>query len=274
MSLADLKMIGWMLLTLVCILVLVTCCTSCLINRVVFHPTPGVARSLDALGPGVSHVYIETSDEVRVSAFYLEKKGAPLTVLFFHGNAGNASHRLDDAEMIRSLGVNVLLMDYRGYGLSDGRPTEKGVYLDAAAGLAFLEKEKKTPKERVVVYGRSLGSVAAVKLAEHRPLAGVILVSPFTSGKEMAPCIFKPFIGHPLDSLSRIENLRSPLLILHGEQDTLVPVEMGRRLHDRAKVDKRLTIIEGAGHNDLISVSGDLFFSEIEAFLKRVTPPS
>jgi pimeloyl-ACP methyl ester carboxylesterase len=243
--------------------------TSCLVNKVVFHPTKGMQASLGDYS-AVQPIGITAEDGVRISAFYLEDTPASPTILFFHGNAGNASHRLDDADRLRSLGANVLLVDYRGYGLSEGRPTEPGVYRDAEAALEYLIEGRHARMGDIVLYGRSLGSAVAVHLAQDRAFAGMVLVSPFTSGRDMAPVLAKPFAGKRFDTYGKVGRLRCPLLVIHGDRDSLVPLEMGKRLFERAGVDKQLVVIEGGGHNDLIAVNRGRFFSSIKTFLERV----
>ncbi len=258
----------WMLGLLAAAALLTTLCSSCLVRKVVFHPTSGMQVSPDDYAD-VEPLTLNTADGVRISAFYLFDDAASPTILFLHGNAGNASHRLDDADRLRSLGANVLLLEYRGYGLSEGRPSEDGVYADAEAALEYLLKERGRRLGHIVVYGRSLGSAVAVHLARDRALAGVVLVSPFTSGRDMAPFIAKPLAGGIFDSYEKISRLKCPLLVIHGDDDTLIPIEMGRRLFDRATVEKRFVVIRGAGHNDLIQVSPHRFFSAIGTFLDR-----
>ena len=243
--------------------------TSCLVDKVVFHPQKGMQAALGDFS-GVELVAITTADGIRLSAFYLADTPASPTILFFHGNAGNASHRLDDADRLRALGANVLLVDYRGYGLSEGRPTESGVYRDAEAALEYLAEGRHARVADIVVYGRSLGSAVAVHLAQNRRFAGIVLVSPFTSGRDMAPLVAKPFAGNRFDTYSKVERLRCPLLVIHGDRDGLVPVEMGRRIFEHAAVEKQLVVIEGGGHNDLIAINRRRFFSSIKTFLDRV----
>lgn len=270
MKRSALKIVGTTVGVLAGLILFSTCCTSCLVNAFAFHPTPGADPHRIENGEAIEPVSIRTSDEVKISAFFLPRTDAKTTLLFFHGNAGNASHRLGDAETLRSLGVSVLLVDYRGFGLSEGRASEKGVYLDAEAARAFLSQQHGTPPSRIVLYGRSIGSTVAVDLASKHRFKGVILVSPFASGRDMAPAFFRPFIGRPFDSIGKIERVTAPLLILHGDRDSLIPIEMGRRLYARARGDKRFVALKGADHNDITFVAGDQFFSEIGKFLNRI----
>jgi len=251
-------------------------CSTYLVNKTTFFPQAGIQVDPQRLNVPIEHTYIKTDDNIKISAFFIPRKDVSRTIIFFPGNGGNASHRLGDALALWSLRANVLLMDYRGYGLSAGDPSEKGVYLDAEAGLKFILDEKLTPIEEIVIYGRSLGSAVAVNLAQNRKFAGIILVSPLSSGKAVARVRglswLTPFIGDPFNSLEKIEKIQSRLLVIHGDKDRIIPIEMGNRLCQQAKVENNLVIIPGAGHNDIITTDPELFFNTISSFLDEVAP--
>jgi hypothetical protein len=247
-----------------------------LIDRLIFQPSPGVDLAPEALGIEAESVFLESEDGVRIHAFFLPSPGATRSLLFLHGNAGNASHRLPNAAELAALGVDVLLLDYRGYGLSEGRPDEKGVYADARAGLEHLRGGRGFPLERVVVFGRSLGGAIAVDLAADRPLAGLILESTFTSVADIA----REAVGIPLGALigrrfpaeGKIPRVRCPILFFHGDRDRTVPLELGQRLFAAAPSPKAFEIIEGAGHNDTTLVGGAPYYQRIRRFLDQVAP--
>jgi len=247
-----------------------------LLDRLIFQPSPGVDLTPEALGIEAESVFLETEDGVRIHAFFLPSPGATRALLFLHGNAGNASHRLPNAAELAALGVDVLLLDYRGYGLSEGRPLERGVYADARAGLVHLHSVRSFPLQRIVVFGRSLGGVVAVDLAADRPLAGLILESTFTSVADMA----REAIGIPLGRLigrrfpaaEKIPRVRCPILFFHGDRDRIVPFELGRRLFAAAPEPKAFETIAGAGHNDTTLVGGAAYYQRIQRFLDQVAP--
>jgi len=247
-------------------------------ERVIFQPTPGVDLEPADLGIDAESLFLETEDGVRIHAYYVPgapRPGERRALLFLHGNAGNASHRLPNADLLARLGTDVLLIDYRGYGLSEGRPSEAGVYADARAGLAHLEGSRGFPTDRIVVFGRSLGGAVAVELAQDRPLAGVVLESTFTSAADVARGMFGPLaslIAGGLDSKARIPRLRAPLLSLHGDRDEVIPIELGRALYDAARVPKRFEVIAGAGHNDTVEVGGHAYLAQLARFLDQVAP--
>ncbi|MDH3518889.1 MAG: alpha/beta hydrolase [Myxococcales bacterium] len=248
-----------------------------LIDRMIFQPSPGAEFAPAALGIDAEEIQLESGDGVRLHAYYLPAPGgATRAILFLHGNAGNASHRLPNAAMLQGLGAHVLLPDYRGYGLSSGTPSEVGVYSDARAGLAHLIEARAIPETRVIVFGRSLGGAIAVDLAQDRDLAGVILESTFTSLPEMARRVAGPlgslFVRGGFDSIAKIGRVRSPLLFFHGNRDTVVPYELGVRLHAAAPEPKAFETIDGADHGDTIFVGGRAYLESIGRFLDRVAP--
>ena len=220
-------------------------------------------------------VFLETGDGVRIHAFWLPAPGATRALLFLHGNAGNASHRLPNAAELVALGTSVLLLDYRGYGLSEGTPSEAGAYADARTGLRYLLEERGFAANRVVVFGRSLGGAVAIDLVQDRTIAGLILESTFTSVADMARSILPPaapFVRGRFDSEKKIARLRAPLLFFHGDRDEIVPHELGQRLFEVAPEPKAFETIVGAGHNDTTQVGGRPYFERIRRFLDRFAP--
>jgi len=248
------------------------------VDRIVFQPSPGIDLRISDLGIEGEEVHLD-SEGVSIHGFYLPSARPSenaRAILFLHGNAGNASHRLPNAAALAQLGADVLLIDYRGYGMSEGAPTESGVYADARAGLAHLIEERGVPEQRIVLFGRSLGAAVAVDLARNRTLAGVILESAFTSVADVA----RGMIGAPLsylvrgrfDSANKIEQIRSPLLFFHGDRDRIIDYALGRRLFELAPEPKQFETIFGAGHNDTVEVGKRPYFSRISRFLDEVAP--
>jgi hypothetical protein len=248
------------------------------VDRVVFQPSPGIDLRISDLGIEGEEVRLD-SDGVRIHGFYLPSarpRQDARAILFLHGNAGNASHRLPNAAELTRLGTDVLLIDYRGYGMSEGTPSEAGAYADARAGLAHLIEERGISEQRIVLFGRSLGAAVAVDLARNRRLAGVILESAFTSAADVA----RGMMGAPLayllrghfDSASKIEQIQTPLLFFHGDHDRIIDYALGRRLFELAPEPKQFETISGAGHNDTVQVGGHPYFARIARFLDEVAP--
>ena len=248
-----------------------------LVDSLVFQPSGGRDIRPADVGLAGEEVRLRTEDGVTLHAFFLPAPGASRALLFLHGNAGNASHRLPNAGELVKLGVHVLVPDYRGYGLSEGSPSEAGVRLDARAALEHLTGARGLPEERIVVFGRSLGAAIAVDLVRDRPVAGLVLESAFTSAADVARGAFGP-VGALLardrfDSARKIAHVRSPLLFFHGDRDGIVGIELGRRLFELAPEPKAFEVIRGAGHNDTTLAGGPRYFARIGRFLDEVAPP-
>ncbi|MEX2262532.1 MAG: alpha/beta hydrolase [Bryobacteraceae bacterium] len=210
---------------------------------------------------GAQDVWLQSEDGIRLHAWWIEVPGARLATLFLHGNAGNLSHRLRRIAEITAAGSSLLLLDYRGFGKSEGRPSESGLYRDADAGYRHLIARGYKP-ERIVVHGESLGTAVAVDLAVRMPCAGLILESPFSSAGAVAAGVLPvlgPLVVRTFDSIGKIGRVRAPLLIVHGDRDEVIPLELGRALFDAAREPKQWIAVKGAGHNDLVEAAGTAY---------------
>ena len=222
--------------------------------RLVYFPGPPPGATPDALGLPFRELALETSDGVRLSAWFLPAADAHGAVLVSHGNAGSIEHRIDLAQAFREHGWSVLLYDYRGYGASAGKPGEDGTYRDAEAAYDHLAAVEGLAPARIVLYGESLGAAVAFELARRRPVAAVIAESAFTSVPELGAEVY-PFLPVRLlariryDNLAKIGELGVPLLLIHSPQDEIVPVSHGQRLFEAAREPKQL-LLTGGGHND------------------------
>ncbi|MFB3826829.1 MAG: alpha/beta hydrolase [Bryobacteraceae bacterium] len=204
--------------------------------------------------PGGEDVWLRAADGVRLHAWWIPA-GGRLATLFLHGNAGNITHRAGHAAEIAASGSAVLLLDYRGYGRSEGRPSESGLYSDADAAYDYLAARG----YRIVLHGESLGTAVAVELASRRPCAGLILEAPFPSAGSLAATVLPvlgPLLAPGYDSRSRIGRVRAPLLVIHGDRDDIVPYRLGRALFEIAPEPKRFFTAEGCGHNDIPRAPG------------------
>ena len=248
----------------------------------IFHPDKGNdSITPDAYGIEYDDVTFRTEDGLNLHGWFVPgKKSSPdedlHTLLWFHGNAGNINHRLGNIKMLHErVPVNVFIIDYRQYGRSEGKISEKGTYIDARAALAHLHSQKEINQEKIIFFGRSLGSAVAVELALKEKCRALILETPFTSILEMGKKLY-PFLPVSLllktkyDSLSKIRNIKVPILIMHGDKDDLVPFEHGKRLYDMANEPKEFYTIPGAGHNDTHIVGGDEYFDVIRSFVKKL----
>lgn len=243
-------------------------------NRLIFYPDPVLDASPDQRGLAYEDVEIRTSDGVGIHGWFIHhgpEYDAPLAyLLFFHGNAGNISHRLDNLEGLAQYGFSVLIIDYRGYGRSEGRPSEQGTYRDAAAAYEYLLSRPGVTPDRVVIFGRSLGGAVAVELALNAPARALILESTFTSVRDMARVHFAllpPFlVSRKYDSVSKIGRVSTPTLFIHGELDDLAPIALGRRLFLEHPGPKSFYAIPRAGHNDTFLIGREAYYQRLADF--------
>jgi fermentation-respiration switch protein FrsA (DUF1100 family) len=246
------------------------------INQMTFYPMPGADLPISGLPAGVEETTIESADGLDLHAYYLPVSDSNRALLYLHGNAGNASHRIPIGMRMAAMGINVLILDYRGYGLSEGRPDEQGVYLDARAALAHL-RQLGFEDHNIYVFGRSLGGAIAVELVRGARLGGLVLCSTFSSGADMARAIgmgwMAPLVGRRFAAIDRIDELSSPLLAMHGTLDRIVPHALGRRLYEAAPGPRQWVDIPGAGHNDVTIAGEDVFWPALADFLNPQEDP-
>ena len=244
-------------------------------RRFVFFPSPVVEYTPGDVGLAYEDAYFDTDDGHRLHRWYIPGT-TDSTWLWFHSNGGNVGHRLIELALLRQrFGVNLLIFDYRGYGKSEGRPSEMGTYQDARAALRYLRERADLSSGPIVYFGHSLGSAIAVELALEHPPGGLVLVSPFTAIKDMARLAYPwlpvgLLVGNSYDTRARIPNVRCPLLILHGVEDELVPITQAEGLFEAAQEPKSFQALFGTGHNDTFEASGEVFWSALAEFLSRL----
>ena len=225
-----------------------------LIERLIFQPD----RDVPAPPRGVEERWIHTADGVRLHAWYAGAAPSAPTLLWSHGNGGNIAGRTDVLLALAAHGLNVLAYDYRGYGKSDGWPSEEGVYLDAQAAYDS-ERRRGTPPERLVAFGESLGGAVSIALARTRSCAAVVVVSTFTTMRDVARAHFGPLAllsGGRFNSRSRLAALCVPIFVAHGDCDEIVPFALGKQLFNAAQQPKRFFRAQGAHHNDVFAAAG------------------
>lgn len=243
------------------------------INWFAFYPDQADLLSADQVPAGVEKIWVETEDGEQLQCYWLSNSSSSRIVLYFHGNAGNIGQRLPQLQKLAGTGVNVLGAGYRGYGKSTGRPTEQGIYADGRAALRYATEQLGFDLHQVFLLGRSIGTTVTLEIAGGRSLAGVILVTPLTSGKEMArehgfgPLAF--FAGNKFNNLDKIGRLKAPLLIIHGTEDSVTPFYMGKRLFSMAPEPKQFVAIPGGGHNDIGWTYGNnAYWEAVSGFLR------
>jgi uncharacterized protein len=236
---------------------------------------PQTARELavtpEQIGLAYESVEITTSDDETLHGWFVPVPEAQGTVLFFHGNAGNISHRMDYMPMFQRLGYNFFIIDYRGYGQSSGSPSEAGTYLDAEAAWRYLTEAKGIAPSQIVLYGESLGGPIAAWLAARQKPAGLILASSFTSAPDLAETIY-PFLPVRLiarinyNTLEFLASITAPVLVMHSPQDEIVPFVHGQNLFQAASEPKQFLTLEG-GHNSGFVFMREEWITALGAFL-------
>jgi hypothetical protein len=244
-------------------------------SKLIYVPRKGMEASPADIGLPYDEVFFDASDGVRLCGWFIPAKDARATVLYCHGNAENISDGLDPVEILHRLRLNVFVFDYRGYGKSQGKPTEPGTYLDVEAAWRYLTETRKVPPESLIVHGRSLGGAIAAHLAKlHSPRA-LILESTFTSipdrGAEMFPILpIRKICTFQYNTLEILPTLHCPILVIHSSEDNLIPISHGRKLFAAAKEPKQFLEIRG-DHNTGFVSSGTLYTDGLAAFISRVT---
>ena len=218
-------------------------------------------------------IYFDTEDKKRLHGWFFPLEGDAPVILFCHGNAGNISHRLENVKFLLDQQLQVFIFDYRGYGKSGGRPSERGLYRDGLAAYDFLVNQKKISPDRIVPFGRSLGASVVIEISLGREVKSLILESAFTSTKGMAKTLFPFMLLSPLlpahyNNLEKIAQVKVPKLFVHGEDDEIVSFSMGQKLYQAAKSPKYFYPLKGAGHNDTYLVGGNTYFKTLDDFVR------
>ena len=237
-------------------------------------PTRQIQATPGVIGLDFDSVTLTTSDNEQLDAWFVPADPARGTLLFCHGNAGNNSHRLDSIRQFHELGLSVLIFDYRGFGQSTGKPTEKGSYRDADAAWQYLVEQRGIPPEHIILFGRSLGASIAAELATRQTAAGVILESAFTSVPDVAAKYY-PWLPvrwmsrYQYNTRKQLADIHSPVLIVHSRDDEIIPYTNGEHLFEAANEPKLFLELRG-GHNDGFMVSGDSYVRGLEVFINEV----
>ena len=236
-------------------------------RHLMYSPLKTRPTLIDYQATDLSEVTLSTQDNLSLLSWYRPALAHQPTVLLLHGNAGHIGGRMPLARQFISSGFGVFLLEYRGYGGNPGSPTETGLYDDARTAMHFLQKQG-IPLDQIVVYGESLGTAVATQVATEYPVGCVVLQSPLTSMSSLARLHYPWLPIKPIDkydSLSRITQIHTPLLVLHGKSDTLVPFDEGNTLFTNANETKTFIAIENKGHSDLWDQA---FYTSVINFIK------
>jgi len=250
------------------------------LGSLIYFPSREIAHTPSAASLTFRELTFTTDDGIELRGWWIPTPTQARLgeILFCHGNAGNIGDRLLEAQLLTSAGFDILLFDYRGYGQSKGRPDEPGTYRDARAAHDALLAQPEADPARVIYLGESLGGAIALHLALQRPPAGLILQSTFTSIRDLARHHYPPIppllIPDWYPSLSTIARLQAPLLVLHGDRDDIVPLSHAHALYDAAPPPKRIHVLPGRGHNDLVAISGAQYGSLITQWASELVDPA
>lgn len=251
-------------------------------RRIIFIPCKPIVATPTDYGLTYESVYLPVTAQEKIHGWWLRSKTEEAPVLLYlHGNGGNVSANLPRAERFHQVGFTVFLIDYRGYGLSQGRfPSEKRLYEDAQTAWRYLVEERNVDPEQLYVFGHSLGGAIAIELATRHPeIPGLVVEGAFTSMLGMArykgsynwlPVNW--LLTQRFDSLKKLATLNTPIFYLHGTEDLVVPAEMSRTLYQATLGRKELWLVEGAGHNDIATITGEAYEKRIWQFLLQDTP--
>lgn len=238
----------------------------------VFYPYKDLRDAPGSMGMDYEEVTVKTPDDgVELHGWYIPKKGARKTLLFFHGNAGNISWRVESIKIFHDAGMNVFIIDYRGYGKSTGTPSEEGLYQDARSAWQYLTQTRGIAARDIVIFGRSLGGVVATQLSSEVSAAGLIVESAFSSARDVArnlmPVLsYLVYLRYSFDAAQTISKVSIPKMILHSPSDDIIPFKLGKKLYDAARDPKTFYEMRG-DHNGGFIESQPEYQEALEKFV-------
>ena len=267
-----------MMKTLYLILVGVVIITGCgcvryIENKFTFFPEKRIEFYPSVFDLDFEDVYVKTEDGIRINGWFIPQSNAKYTLLFFHGNGGNIGTRLKKLLMLRNATINIFIVDYRGFGKSEGKSSEKGLYLDAKAAYNYLVDSRGIQPEQIILYGESLGAAVAIDLACNAKVKAIILEGAFSRGRDIAgkicPILPKPFFSNSYDSLKKIKKVQVAKLFIHSRNDEIVPFALANKLYNTSPEPKELVEING-GHNTAFLDSQEKYISSIGLFIEKL----
>jgi len=224
----------------------------------------------------VEDVWLKAADGTKLHAWWIPNKDAKYTFLAFHGNASNIANRASAYEFLHSTPANVLALEYRGYGHSEGKPSEAGMYLDSQAAHQYLVDVKRIDPKAIISFGQSLGTAVAANLASQLPVGAVVLEAPFPSASVLARKMFwflpgiQFFVHGQLNTAARLQHTGAPLLVVHCTQDPVIPFEFGQTVYNRAPEPKRFLRIETLCHEEASSIAPREYRAALDEFLSTL----
>jgi uncharacterized protein len=247
-------------------------------SRLIFFPNypDRLGGDWNPRGLGVQDVWLTAYDGTKLHAWWIPNDAAKFTFLTFHGNAGNVADRATVYEFLKGTPANVLALEYRGYGRSEGKPSERGVYRDADAAYEYLVNTRGKDPKTIVSFGQSLGTTVATHLAAHHKVGGLVLEAPFSSASRVARKFywFLPGIGLLLhsqfDTGERLKEITVPIFILHCNQDPVLPFQFGQEVYGAARPPKEFLEINGQCHEEASVIAPENYRAALRAFLSNI----
>jgi fermentation-respiration switch protein FrsA (DUF1100 family) len=258
---------GSVLLAIVTVLVIAYCGWGLILffiqPKLLYGPVRKVECTPRDIGLEFEDVIFQSSDDLKLTGWYIPAGDCKITVLFCHGNGGNIMHRLDSISIFHNLGLNCFIFDYRGYGNSEGKATEAGTYLDTNAAYNWLIHRRKTAPNNIIIFGRSLGGSIAAELATKVEAKGLVIESAFTSYIDMGKRIYpympvRWFAQFTYNTIDYITQVRCPVMVIHSKNDEIVPFDFGLKIYEATNEPKKFVEISGS-HNDGFLVSGQIY---------------
>ena len=245
-------------------------------KKSVFYPDNEVLNSPEDIGLKYENVYFYTADNIKLHGWFIPSENNNFTILYCHGNAGNISWRLDIVRILHQAGWSVFIFDWRGYGKSEGSPSETGLYKDTEAAYNYLVNIKKIPPFKIILYGRSLGSVPAIKLASQLKEGYLIIEGGFSCGVDVAKTILpflpkfllKMLMGVKFEASNYIKKTSIPKLIIHSKDDEVIPFRLGKILFEQALPPKEFYCTSGT-HNSAIFSNSQQHILKIKKFIDK-----
>ena len=236
-----------------------------------YFPMKEMSSDPSFTGLTFEDVYFTTKDNKGLNGWYVPARDAEYTVIFCHGNAGNISHRLEKLKMFNEMDVNTFIFDYRGYGRSEGIPSENGLYEDGRAAYKYVTETLDIPEEKIILYGESIGGAVVIDIAVEKNPAAIITEDALSSVKDVAkiayPVIPAFVYATRFDSISKIGDVDCDKLIIHSVDDEIIPFRLGKKLYEAAKPPKEFLELRG-GHNTAFIDSSEAYISGIKRFIQ------
>lgn len=243
-------------------------------SRMLYQPSRMIFMTPDRIGLDYENLSLQTADGQTLSAWYVPADPNSRTVLFCHGNAGNNSHRLDTLKMFYEMGLNCLIVDYRGYGQSTGKPTEEGTVTDIKTGWNWLIEDKGLSPEQIIIFGRSLGGSVAAIIAQQVNPGGVVLESTFTSFNDIGAHYYpflpvRLFTQYDYNTLDAVKEIRCPTMVIHSPDDEIVPYKFGLEIYKAAPDPKRFAELKGT-HNEGFYDNSGMYYEMWSSWLENL----